>query len=135
MNQNKSKFFRNVAVSLVIAAIAVFTSCEKYIWDPPTYIPPDTTDFDTIYYDTDVAPLFQSYKCTNCHKTGSQKPNLMPDDSYDALINGNYVNTDDPPASKIVTKIESGHMGGMSFDDTKSIIDWIYQGAKNYSKQ
>jgi len=135
MNQNKSKIFRNVAITIVIAAIAGFTSCEKYIWDPPTYEPPDTTDFDTIYYDTDVAPLFPANNCSNCHKNGGVNPNLTPDNSYDALINGNYVNTLDPPSSKIVTKIQSGHMGGMSFDDTKIIIDWIYQGAENYSKQ
>jgi len=135
MDQNKSKFFRNVAVTLVIAAIAGFTSCEKYIWDPPTYIPPDTSNFDTIYYNTDVAPLFPSYKCTNCHKTGGLNPYLTVDKSYDALIDGNYVNTVDPPSSEIVTKIQSGHQGGMNFDDTKVIIDWIYQGAKNYTKQ
>jgi len=135
MSQNRSKFFRNIAVTLVIAAIAGFTSCEKYIWAPPIYIPPDTSNFDTIYYDTDVAPFFPSYKCTNCHKNGGQHPYLTTDVSYNQLIDGGYINTVDPPASGIIDKIESGHMGGMSFDDTKIIIDWIYQGAENYTKQ
>lgn len=135
MDQNKTKIFRNIAITFFIVAIAGFTSCEKYIWDPPTYIPPDTTNFDTIYYNTDVAPLFPANNCTNCHNSGGVNPVLTTDKSYDALINGGFVNTTDPLASKIVTKIQAGHMGGMSFDETKVIIDWIYQGAENYTKQ
>lgn len=136
MDQNKTKIFRNIAVTLFIAAVIGFTSCEKYIWDPPTYIPPDTTGgFDTIYYGTDVAPLFPSYGCTNCHKSGGFDPHLTTDVSFEVLTGGSYINKDNPPQSLIVTKIDADHMGGMSFDDTKIIIDWIYQGARNFTKQ
>jgi hypothetical protein len=135
MSKTRIKIFRNAAVTLLTVAVIGLTSCEKYIWDPPTYIPPDTTGgFDTIYFNTDVAPLFGDHNCTNCHKNGGQSPNLTPDNTYAALTNG-FINVDDPPSSEIITKIESGHMGGMPFDDTKIILDWIYQGGENYIKQ
>ncbi|MEZ4999745.1 MAG: hypothetical protein R2727_03410 [Bacteroidales bacterium] len=82
-----------------------------------------------------MAPLFSvDHNCAGCHNSGGQPPDLTLANIYDELLDG-YVNTDNPTASIIITKIEAGHMGGMPFDDKKIILDWIYQGAKNYTKQ
>jgi hypothetical protein len=122
-------------VTLFIAAIVGFTSCEKYIWDPPKFEPPDTTGgFDTVYYGTDVAPLFPKYNCTGCHP-GFLAPDLTTANSFAALTTGGFVNLDNPANSLIITKIEDDHQGGMSFEDISIILNWIYQGAKNYTKQ
>lgn len=135
MNPNKTNAFRNIALTLFVAAIVGFTSCEKYIWAPPVFEPPDTTGgFDTVYYGTDVAPLFPAYGCAGCHP-GFVQPDLRVNNSYESLTTGGFVNLTDPPASKIITKIDADHQGGMSFDDTSVILNWIYQGANNYTKQ
>jgi hypothetical protein len=134
MSRKESKKMRNIALTLVIVAIAGFTSCEQYIWDPPEYIPPDTTGgFDTIFFNTDIAPLFVNNNCTGCHKSGGTSPDLTAASAYDALV-PDYVNLDNPPNSEIYTKIDDGHMGGMPFDDKKLILDWIYQGARNFTE-
>ena len=134
MSRKESKKMRNIALTLVIVAIAGFTSCEQYIWDPPEYIPPDTTGgFDTIYFNVGIAPLFVNNGCTNCHKSGGIPPDLTAANAYDALVPG-FVNLENQDKSKIYTKIESGHQGGMPFENRKMILDWIYQGARNFTK-
>ena len=131
---NKIKILKNVAVTALIAAIIGFTSCEKYIWDPPRYEPPDTTGgFDTIFYSLELAPLFgasPNYNCVQCHG-GMAAPDLRENNSYQALtaIPGKYINRDNPPQSKVVQKMEdSGHGAQFSATHVKLFIDWIYQG-------
>ncbi|HUS87632.1 MAG TPA: hypothetical protein VMW76_10355 [Bacteroidales bacterium] len=127
---NKIKILKNIVVTALIAAIIGFTSCEKYIWDPPRYEPPDTTGgFDTIFYSLELAPLFPQYNCTACHP-GVHSPDLRVNNSYGSLTTGGYIDMDNPPQSKVVEKMEdSGHGETFSAAHVTLFIDWIYQGA------
>ena len=132
MDKSKMKIWRNIAVTAFIAAIVILSSCEKYVWEPEIYVPPDTTGgFDTIYYSAEIAPLFPAYGCTGCHPA-IKDPDLSVDNSYESLTTGGYIDLVEPTESIIVVKIDEPHMGGMSNDDLTLIIDWIYQGAENY---
>lgn len=130
----KLKILKNAGVVAAIIAVIAFSSCEKYVWDPPKFIPPDTTKpFDTVFYSTDVAPLFPSYNCTGCH-SGGINPDLRVNNSYAALTNpaNSYVNVQDPLTSRLIVQIKEPHGGGMSADDINTLLNWISQGAKDY---
>ncbi len=133
-------FLGVVAILLVIIA---FSSCEKYVWDPPVYVPPDTTQpWDTVYYSEDIAPLFPEHNCTMCH-SGGIAPDLRLDKSFDALTNPDnsfvYYDKQADPAEtpmdcRLIKQIQTGHNGGMPAGDVDLIADWIAHGAKNYTR-
>jgi hypothetical protein len=108
-----------------IIALAVFvtTSCEKEYYVPfPT---PEEVSFTQ-----DVQPFFNA-KCTNCH--GNAAPNLESPDSYTNLINGGYIDVDNPANSKLYTAIDiGGSMAGYATQEDRALIlKWIEQGALN----
>ena len=84
----------------------------------------------------DVGPILTS-NCTSsgCHDAvPTHNPSLVPDKVYNALIEGNYVNTIDPGNSKIYLEVSSGNMppsGKLSANDQKIILAWITEGAKD----
>lgn len=132
MRSTKSLIVRNIVVVAFIAAIIAFSSCEKYIWDPPVIEPPDTTGgFDTIFYLIEIAPLFPDYSCTSCHG-GAIAPDLRPEFSYDQLTTLGLIDATNPGESDVVEKMESEtHGAKWSFDHIKLFTDWVYQGAMN----
>ncbi|UCG27812.1 MAG: hypothetical protein JSV24_00200 [Bacteroidales bacterium] len=105
-------------------------SCEKvYLTEPPE-IELDTT---VVYSFADtIQPIFDN-KCINCHN-GGIPPNLTAGNSYDALINGGYVESDTSKAeqSLIYTKLLSGtHEDRATANEKQLILFWIKQGALN----
>lgn len=132
MNRKIMMAISNTALAFIILAIAGLTACEQYSYDPPVYEPPDTTQpYDTVYYSTDIAPLFPAYNCTGCHG-GGISPDLRESESYQALTEGDYINMDNPEESVLMIKIDdSGHGGTWNNDDRFLLLDWIYQGAQN----
>ena len=132
MNRKIMMVISNTAPALIILAIAVLSSCEQYSYDPPVYTPPDSTQaYDTVYYSTDIAPLFPAYNCTACHG-GAISPDLRESESYEELTEGNYIDLNEPEESVVIIKIDdSGHGGTFSTDDRFLLLDWIYQGAEN----
>lgn len=132
MNRKILTAISNTALTLIVIAITGLTACEQYSYDPPVYEPPDTTEpYDTVYYSTDIAPLFPAYNCTGCHG-GGIKPDLRESESYEELTEGNYINLDEPEESSLIIKIDDpGHGGTWSNDDRFLLLDWIHQGAQN----
>ena len=124
MNQ-KLKRSRQILVALVLtAAVIGISSCEKYAIIPPTINP-----VDSVYFQNDIQPIFNA-KCISCH--GAIKaPDLREGFSYQALMNGNYV---DPPGltSKLYSKmVGSDHAPRSSDLDKQKVLTWINQGAKD----
>ena len=107
------------------AGLILFTSCEKEYY-VPFPIP------DVITYSGNIQPYFDS-KCANCHKGGSVPLDLRADVSHGNLINGGYVDTDNPTNSLLYTKINTG--GSMEQystpEETEMVLKWITEGAKN----
>ncbi|HVT84820.1 MAG TPA: hypothetical protein VHD35_06440 [Chitinophagaceae bacterium] len=105
------------------------TSCYKDVILPEvsTTAPPQFVSFSN-----DLQPIFNS-NCalSGCHVSGSQKPYLTSDVSYQQLTGG-YVNTVIPSQSIIYQAI-NGEMEVHipSATDRQKIFDWIRNGAPN----
>ncbi|NNF22185.1 MAG: hypothetical protein HKN67_09595 [Saprospiraceae bacterium] len=94
---------------------------------------PEVPDTVTVSFNDQIIPIFDA-DCngSGCHD-GTWAPDLTPANAYDALISGNYVDTDNPESSSFYVKIAPG--GSMeqfiSAGDRALILAWIDQGAQN----
>ena len=125
MKQKIGKLRLNLAVMLLLIAVAGFTSCEKYTFNP---VPPLEPDVD-ILFQTEIQPIFNS-NCVGCHG-GLFDPDLRDGEAYESLTTGGYV---DLPAedSKLYKKItSSSHLAKTNELQKQKILVWISQGAKN----
>jgi len=113
-----------VAALIIPAGMALFSSCEKYTFEPETIDPGEP-----VLFQTQIQPVFTS-NCIQCHK-GSRDPDLRDGFSYASLTEGNYVST---PAenSKLYRQIVSGSHKAFTLDTEKQLVlIWIGQGALN----
>ena len=112
---------------IALLFMAGLWSCEYETIKPVVVVPPDVVE-----YAAEVAPIFVEAGCTGCH-AGAIKPNLMADKSWDALVTGGLVDTENPGDSKLMVKINSGHgtSGNLSAAQKALILKWIEDGAKN----
>ncbi len=101
-------------------------SCEYQTVVPFDVVIPDTP----VDYVTEIEPIFTSAGCVACHE-GKMMFSLETGKSYSSLISKNLVDTANPAASKILTKITAGH-NNKSYTATQSglILKWINEGAK-----
>ena len=106
----------------MIAAVLVLSSCEKVVY-PPIDRPVDVS------YKSDVQSIWDG-KCVSCHG-GGISPNLSPNVSYAELVNGGYVDTDNPEESKLMEKLYGSHDARASEAEKLTILVWIEEGAKN----
>ena len=96
-----------------------------------TPLPPEPEG--DISYAQQMQPFFDA-NCIACHTAGTGIPlDLEASVSYDNLINGNYINTDDPSASVLYVKIAPGQsMEQYATDNDRAVtLKWIEQGALN----
>jgi hypothetical protein len=109
-----------------------FTGCYKDVILPETLVDPDGPP-QAVSYKTELAPLFNS-SCalSGCHVSGSHKPYMATDISYQQIVNGGFVNTLVPKES-ILYKMINGEMREYipSATDRQKVYDWIRNGAKN----
>ncbi|MBP1666629.1 MAG: hypothetical protein H6Q23_1489 [Bacteroidetes bacterium] len=121
----KVKLSWSVVAALIIpAGMALFSSCEKYGFEPETIDPGEP-----VLFQTQIQPVF-TRNCIQCHK-GSRNPDLRDGFSYASLTQGNYVNI---PAenSKLYRQIVSGSHTAFTLDAEKQLVlTWIGQGALN----
>jgi mono/diheme cytochrome c family protein len=113
-----------VAALIIPAGMALFSSCEKYGFEPETIDPGEP-----VLFQTQIQPVFTG-NCIQCHK-GSRDPDLRDGFSYASLTEGNYVST---PAenSKLYKQIVSGSHKAFTLDAEKQLVlIWIGQGALN----
>ena len=115
-------------IMLFATAVLIFCSCE-YEWITPEKQPiPDNVSFSN-----NIMPIFNDGCNTNvCHGTGATPPDLTDANAYNALINGGYVDTDNPEASILYVTMNSGSMQTYTNPgDEDWVLAWIQQGAKN----
>jgi hypothetical protein len=114
---------------VICASLALLTACE-YDIVVPEKAPPVIVG-DTISYSQDIQPIFTA-KCIQCHPS-VWKPDLTGANSYNALINGDYVISEDPDNSFLYVKCKPG--GSMSTycsaEQLALIRRWIIAGVKN----
>jgi len=91
-------------------------------------IPPDTV----ISFANDVAPIFVTYNCTQCHSpsTLGQNPNLTPGSEYNSLVPA-YVTPGNPNSSKLYTQLAVNGHRSVDATSIALIKKWIEDGAEN----
>jgi hypothetical protein len=104
------------------AAVLLLGSCEKTVY-PPIEKPQDVS------YKNDIQPIWDA-KCISCHG-GGISPNLKSPGSYSELINEGYVDTNNPPESKLIKKLYGSHDARATEEEKQTILSWIEEGAKN----
>ena len=116
---------RRMIYILTGLVIMVLSGCEKYIFEKPD-IPTDVSFSDQIQ------PIFDANgaDCVSCH-SGGIDPDLRPDNSYDALIDGGYVDTDDPESSVLYETLRGTHDARATEEEKLYILGWIIEGALN----
>ena len=84
----------------------------------------------------DVQPIFtKNCALSGCHDaTPTQKPSLVLGASYNALVQGGFLNVTVPTAGILYREISEQHMPPgipLSSRDANMIIAWLQEGAKN----
>jgi hypothetical protein len=124
MNQKLNRI-RQILVGLIlVAAVAGFSSCEKYQYNPPAVDPDATWSFQT-----DIQPIFNS-SCISCHG-GATSPDLREGRSYQALTRGNYLDEPAESSGLYTTMISTGHAARSTQAEKLKVLYWITQGADN----
>jgi len=120
------KIFKTLLLFALVGFL--FSSCE-YEWIQPIKPPIP----DVVSYSADIQPIFdRDCNSSACHAAGSTPPDLSEGNSYDALINGNYVDVETPEASILYTTMKSGSMRFYTNPgDEEIVLAWIEQGALN----
>ncbi len=117
----------------VLVLSTLLVSCYRDIINPGADPngPPQQVSFSG-----DVIPIFsKNCSLSGCHDAnGSHKPSLTPENAYNQLMSGGFVNTIAPNQSAIYTLIKGGAMppnGSLKTTDQQKILDWIRNGAPN----
>lgn len=116
-------------LSLILLAV-IMSSC-TYNWVvEETVIDPADPDAPDVSFSQEIVPIFAS-KCTGCHYTGNQAPDLTAGNAYSSLNTSRYINTSDPASSLIYTK-PSPTGNHVQFTDAEAalVLTWITQGAQ-----
>jgi hypothetical protein len=115
---------------LILLLFALFIGGCKYDFITPDYVPPVKAG---VSFSTQVAPIFSTGdKCTSCHNTGGQTPDLTPVNAYSQIV-PDLVNTSSPENSVILTKPGSSSHSWKDYTATERsiILTWVTEGAKN----
>lgn len=123
---------RLLYTGLIFVMSISFTGCYKDVIFPEAAIDPDGPP-QLVSFKVDIAPMLNS-KCalSGCHVSGSHKPYLPSDVSYQQIVNGGFVNTILPKESTIY-KMINGEMREYipAAADRQKVYDWIRNGALN----
>ena len=113
---------RRTILSVVCLMVMSLISCEKYIIEKP--------EIEAgISYLTQIQPIWDD-NCVSCH-SGSLAPDLRPEESYDALIDGNFVDTTNAETSELYLKLRGTHDSRATEEEKLTILQWITEGALN----
>ncbi len=115
---------------LMLAGILFLYACEYEFIEPFKPVPPDPED--TISFATEIAPIFGTQNCTQCHN-GTIAPDLRADKAYQSIMDNDLVNLTTPAESIIYTKPfpGGGHAAEYDINQAGRLLGWIQQGALN----
>jgi hypothetical protein len=116
---------------IIILVTLLFTSC-KYDFIQPEPVTPIDPNVP-VSFATKIAPIFSAGdKCTSCHKTGGQTPDLTAANAFSQIVPA-FVVLDTPETSKIYTYPGSSAHSWKAYTASEAslVLEWIKQGAKN----
>ncbi|MCK3684749.1 hypothetical protein [Maribellus sp. YY47] len=120
-------------LKIIISTIAlalVFGGCAYNFIVPEPTVNPDDPNAAEVSFSAEIVPIFAS-KCTGCHTTGKQLPDLTSDNAFSSLNSSRYVNKSTPASSLIYTKATGNHSATFTSAEAAKVLLWINQGAKN----
>jgi hypothetical protein len=118
------------------AVLLLFSGCYK----DKTVIVTKTDIITTpVSFSKDIVPIFtKNCSLSGCHSSGSQVPNLTPDNAYRSLFEEDMIDTADPEKSEIMGWLTGTIKPAMPLGASSNpsninalILAWITQGAKN----
>ena len=118
-----SKKIIAITLILVTLSLVLFTSCYKV----------------TTLTVANTAEITDETSCSGsgCHNSGGIKPDLSPEKLYSTLVEGNYVNVDEPEKSSVYLSLTGNGKVSMPVGTNNPsninnlMLAWIKQGAKN----
>lgn len=130
-----SKKIIAITLILVTLSLVLFTSCYKVT----TLTVANTAEItDEVSFSKDLAPIYAtSCSVSGCHSSGGIKPDLSPEKLYSTLVEGNYVNVDEPEKSSVYLSLTGNGKVSMPVGTNNPsninnlMLAWIKQGAKN----
>lgn len=96
----------------------------------------DNSELGDVSFSADVISIFnQSCNTSGCH-SGSVVPNLLPEKAFNELINGSYIDVDNPEESELYQWMEGNRslpmpLTGANASYNATVLAWIEQGALN----
>lgn len=85
----------------------------------------------------DIMTIFNnSCNSSGCHNTGGKAPDLTTANAFNSLMNGGYINTEQPESSELFLKMTGKRgspmpLSGINKDYNALVLAWIKQGALN----
>ena len=99
--------------------------------------PPPVDTTVKVSFSMEIVPIFNaSCNIQGCHRPGAIRPDLSPENAYDALWNGGYIDTLTPEQSELYlwtngTRKPPMPLSGVDPNIYTPILTWITQGAEN----
>ncbi len=116
-----------LVIAVVLTGVIGFSSCEKF-----AILPPVINQTDSIYYQTDIQPIFNA-NCITCH-SGGIAPDLRSSNSYNALSTGGFLTPNNETCPLYVQVTSAGHTARTTDLQKLQRLTWLKQGAKNNIK-
>lgn len=92
---------------------------------------------DSVYFADDILPIFNmSCNTSGCHNSGGVAPDLSPGNAYNSLIEGGYIDTQNPDNSELLQWMRGNRKLNMPLEGpdpeyNSLVLAWITQGALN----
>ena len=108
----------------------------KYDFILPEQVTTAVNTGQPVSFSTQIAPIFSAGdKCTACHKTGGQSPDLTSANAF-AQITSKVLNTGSPEASLIYVYPNPSNSAAHTWvkytaGEAALVLQWIKEGAKN----
>lgn len=124
--------FKITSIVLLTGIIFCMKGCQY-----EHYKPAELDGDDTISFRIDIIPIFENDCLDGCHDNqGGIPPILTKEDAYVNLINGNYIDQEDPENSMLYKRmVEVDNImppdGKLPDQQLLLIKTWIEQGAQN----
>ena len=119
-----------IILSIVVMGL-IFGGCTYNFIVEEEVVDPNDPNTPDVSFSAEIAPIYTS-KCTSCHTTGNQNPDLTSANAYNSLNSSRYINTSDPASSLIYTKPSpTGNHVKYSEAEAALVLTWITQGAQN----
>lgn len=125
-----------ITVILVLSSLFVLAGCYKAT---TLYPSTNTVLSKQVSFSKDIAPILtKNCSLGGCHITGGQSPDLSATKAFSSLVNGGYIDVNDPQKSVVYMRLTGKLVPAMPLNGVSNpsnidelILTWITQKAPN----